>query len=163
MKCAVYPGSFDPVTFGHIDIIERAAALFDKVIVCVMVNYKKKYLFSEAERTALLKASISHLPNVEIDCFSGLLVDYMQKNNYEILVKGLRNSQDFEFELQMERVNRHLDPQIETVFMMADHRHGYLSSSVVRELMEFGGRVSDFVPQHVEDALRIKYGKDRSK
>lgn len=163
MKCAVYPGSFDPVTFGHLDIIERAAALFDKVVVCVMVNYKKKYLFSEEERAALLRESVAHLPNVEVECFSGLLIDYMQKNNYGVLIKGLRNSQDFEFELTMERVNRHLCPSVETMFLMADNVHGYLSASVVRELMAFGGEVSDFVPPQVAEALRIKYGKDNSK
>ncbi|MDO4287682.1 MAG: pantetheine-phosphate adenylyltransferase [Eubacterium sp.] len=163
MKCAVYPGSFDPVTFGHLDIIERAAALFDKVVVCVMVNYKKKYIFSEEERAALLKESVAHLPNVTIECFSGLLIDYMQKNNYRVLIKGLRNSQDFEFELSMERVNRHLCPEVETMFLMADNTHSYLSASVVRELMAFGGEVSDFVPPQVAEALRIKYGKDRAK
>lgn len=160
MRCAVYPGSFDPVTYGHLDIIERAAKNFDKVIVCVMVNYKKKYLFASEERCAMILESVAHLDNVEVDTSSLLLVDYAKLKDAQIILKGLRTVQDFEFELQMALTNKKLNNEIETFFMVTSNQYSYLSSSVVRELMEFGGDVSDFIPPHVKKALRIKYGKD---
>ncbi|MEG0495028.1 MAG: pantetheine-phosphate adenylyltransferase [Eubacterium sp.] len=160
MRIAVYPGSFDPVTFGHLDIIERASKIFDKVIICVMVNHKKKYLFSVEERCKLIKESIKHLSNVEIDFSSELLIDYVRSKNANIRLKGLRGHQDFEFELQMAFTNKKLDDEIETFFIMTNNKYSFVSSSVVKELMEFDGDVSCFIPPHVEKALQIKYGKD---
>lgn len=160
MRSAVYPGSFDPVTFGHLDIIERASKHFDRVIVCVMVNYKKNYLFSSEERCAMIRESAAHLENVEVDVSSSLLVDYAKLKGAQVILKGLRTVQDFEFELQMALTNKKLDNDVETFFMVTNNQYSYLSSSVVRELMEFDGDVSDFIPPHVEKAIRIKYGKD---
>ena len=160
MRSAVYPGSFDPVTFGHLDIIERASKHFDRVIVCVMVNYKKNYLFSSEERCAMIRESVAHLENVEVDVSSSLLVDYAKLKGAQVILKGLRTVQDFEFELQMALTNKKLDNDVETFFMVTNNQYSYLSSSVVRELMEFDGDVSDFIPPHVVKAIRIKYGKD---
>ena len=156
MRSAVYPGSFDPVTFGHLDIIERASKHFDRVTVCVMVNYKKNYLFSSEERCAMIRESVAHLENVEVDVSSSLLVDYAKLKGAQVILKGLRTVQDFEFELQMALTNKKLDNDVETFFMVTNNQYSYLSSSVVRELMEFDGDVSDFIPPHVEKAIRIK-------
>ena len=149
MRSAVYPGSFDPVTFGHLDIIERASKHFDKVIVCVMVNYKKNYLFSSEERCAMIRESVAHLENVEVDVSSSLLVDYAKSKGAQVILKGLRTVQDFEFELQMALTNKKLDSDVETFFMVTNNQYSYLSSSVVRELMEFDG-----------DVLSMKYGRN---
>ena len=149
MRSAVYPGSFDPVTFGHLDIIERASKHFDRVIVCVMVNYKKNYLFSSEERCAMIRESVAHLENVEVDVSSSLLVDYAKLKGAQVILKGLRTVQDFEFELQMALTNKKLDNDVETFFMVTNNQYSYLSSSVVRELMEFDGDVSDYIPPHV--------------
>lgn len=157
---AVYPGSFDPITNGHIDIIERAARQFDEVIVCAMVNYRKKYIFSIEERRDLIERAVKHLPNVRVDSASGLLVDFVRSVDASVIVKGLRTAQDFEFELQMALINKRLNDGIETFFLMTSNEYSYLSSSVVRELMEFNGDVSGLIPDYVEQALRTKYRKD---
>lgn len=159
MKIAVCPGSFDPITIGHIDIIRRAAKLFDKVIVVVMVNYHKpQSYFTAEERVDLIKRSISDIENVEVDMYSGLLADYANIKGACAVVKGLRAVSDFEYEFQQALTNKKLNPELETVFMTAEASNMYLSSSVVKQVCEFGGDISEFVPAEVCDDIirRIK-------
>lgn len=153
----IYPGSFDPVTFGHLDIIERCAKKFNHVIVAVLNNQSKKEAFSIEERIDLLKETTKHLNNIEIDSFSGLLADYVVEKKCSTLIRGLRAVSDFEYEMQMALVNRKLNQEIETLFMVSRAEHVYLSSSIVREIASYDGQVSCFVPKVVEDALREKY------
>jgi pantetheine-phosphate adenylyltransferase len=155
---AVYPGSFDPVTFGHLDIIRRVAKQFDHVIVSVLNNTSKSPLFSVEERMELLAEATRDLPNVEIDSFRDLLVRYMRSRNAQVIVRGIRSVTDFEYELQMASTNRQLDEGIETVFMMTNPKYSYLSSSIVKEIAKFQGPVHDLVPPAVEVALQKKYG-----
>ncbi|MBB6735523.1 pantetheine-phosphate adenylyltransferase [Cohnella zeiphila] len=159
-RIAVYPGSFDPVTFGHLDIIRRAAKQFDKLIVAVLNNTSKNPLFSVEERTDLLREVTKDLSNVEIDSFRDLLVRYMRSRNAQVSVRGIRSVTDFEYELQMASTNRQLDEGIETIFMMTNPKYSYLSSSIVKEIAKFGGPVQDLVPPAVEAALRRKYGNE---
>jgi pantetheine-phosphate adenylyltransferase len=156
MKIAIYPGTFDPVTNGHIDILERALKLFDKVIITIARNTAKNPLFSEEERIALLRQVTKHYKNVEVDSFDGLLVEYVQKQNAVSVVRGLRAMTDFEYELQMALMNRKLDEKMETVFLMPNEKYTYLSSNFVREISRLGGDVSKFVPPVVLKALRQK-------
>jgi pantetheine-phosphate adenylyltransferase len=156
---AVYPGSFDPVTYGHLDIIQRAAKHFDHVIVAVLNNEKKNPLFTVEERKVLLREVTAHLPNVEVDSFSELLINYMRTKNAQVIVRGLRAVSDFEYELQMASTNQKLDGNVETFFMMTNPTYSYLSSSIVKEIARFQGAVSDLVPAVVEQALREKYKK----
>lgn len=159
MKVAVYPGSFDPVTYGHLDIINRAAQMFDKVIVAVMCNSAKTPLFTLDERVKMLKESIGDLKNVEIKSFDGLLIDYCKSQGIHIIVRGLRAITDFEYELQIAQVNRELSHnQVDTVFLTTNIKYSYLSSSVVKEIASFNGDISPCVPKNVEDALFQKYG-----
>ncbi|MFC5702208.1 pantetheine-phosphate adenylyltransferase [Cohnella faecalis] len=155
---AVYPGSFDPVTFGHLDIIRRAAKQFDRLIVAVLNNTSKSPLFSVEERKALLAEVTRDLPNVEIDSFRDLLVRYMRSRQADVIVRGIRSVTDFEYELQMASTNRQLDEGIETIFMMTNPKYSYLSSSIVKEIAKFQGAVHDLVPPSVEAALIGKYG-----
>lgn len=157
MGIAVYPGSFDPVTFGHLDIVERGAKVFDKVIVAIGKNRAKNSLFSVEERLQLLRTVTSHFPNVEVDSFNGLLVDYMKSKQAHAIIKGLRAISDFEYELQMASINKKLDDSIETFFMMTNNKYSYLSSSIVKDIAKYGASVSDLVPLTVEEALRQKY------
>ena len=157
LKIAVYPGSFDPLTKGHFDIIQRAAIVFDKLIVCVMVNNSKNYLFSSEERAQLINDNLKELDNVEVDIYNGLLIDYVRARKTNIIVKGLRALTDFENEFQMALTNKHLDNNIETFFMMTSNKYSYLSSSLVKELAKFQGDVSDFIPANVEKAIQKKY------
>lgn len=157
LKIAVYPGSFDPLTKGHLDIIQRAAKVFDKLIVCVMVNNSKNYLFSSEERAQLITDSLEELDNVEVDTCNGLLIDYVRSRKTNIIVKGLRALTDFENEFQMALINKHLDNNIETFFMMTSNKYSYLSSSLVKELVKFQGNVSDFIPANVEKAIQKKH------
>lgn len=156
---AVCPGSFDPVTYGHLDIIHRSAAIFDKVIVAVLKNASKMPVFSVQERVDLLIEVTKDLPNVEVDGFEDLLVNYIHKKNAHVIVKGLRAVSDFEYELQMASVNRKLSDKIETFFMMSSTQYSYLSSSIVKQIAMFGGPIGDLVPEPVEAALRAKYAK----
>lgn len=158
MKIAVYPGSFDPVTLGHIDIIERSSHIFDKVIVTVMYNRSKKPMFEVSERLELLKRAVAHLENVEVDYHEGLLTDYLKQNGARIIVKGLRAISDFESEFQQASVNQKLCPEIETVFIMTRTEYMYLSSSIVKEVSSFGGDISNFVTHDVHMALMSKVG-----
>jgi pantetheine-phosphate adenylyltransferase len=154
---AVYPGSFDPVTNGHLDIIQRAAKQFDKLIVAVLNNTKKKPLFTVEERKELLVQVTKHLPNVEVDHFRDLLINYMKQKNANIIIRGLRAISDFEYELQMASMNRKLSGQVETFFMMTSPQYSFLSSSIVKEVAQFHGSVTDFVPEAVEKALKSKF------
>lgn len=162
MTIAICPGSFDPVTNGHLDIIERTAAIFDKVIVAVLENPSKKPLFTAAERRRLLQAVLTHLPNVEVEYFQGLLVDYAKKKGARVIVKGLRAISDFESEFQMALTNKRLSPEIETMFMMTANEYSFLSSSMVKELVLFGGNPEGLVPPLVVAALEEKLKHRRS-
>ncbi|OLO40777.1 pantetheine-phosphate adenylyltransferase [Alkalihalophilus pseudofirmus] len=154
---AVCPGSFDPVTYGHLDIITRGSRVFDKVIVAVLNNRNKTPLFTVEERVRLLHEVTSHIENVEIDFFNGLLVDYVKHKNATTIIRGLRAVSDFEYEMQAASINRKLDPEVETFFMMTNNQYSYLSSSIVKEVAKYGANVSDIVPDVVEAALKTKY------
>ena len=150
---AIYPGSFDPPTLGHLDVIERATRLFDRLVVAVGRNSAKAPLFSVEERMEALKQSVAHLPNVEVDSFSGLLIEYAAQMGAKSLVRGLRATADFEYEFQMAMINRRLEGDIETVFLMTSWEHSYLSSSMVREVALLGGRYEEFVPPPVANLI----------
>ena len=159
MKTAIYPGSFDPVTSGHLDIIRRAANIFDKLIVCVMVNAGKHPMFSLEERVELIRRVTQDLPNVEFDGSSELLAEYARRRGSCVVVKGLRAITDFEYEFQMTALNYQLDKELETLFIMSTPQHMYLSSSIVREIASLGGDVSQFVPPCVNEALVKRYAE----
>ena len=155
MRIAIYPGSFDPVTRGHLDIIKRAAKINDKLIVAVMHNQNKKPMFSVEERKEMLRRTTADLPNVEIESFGGLLADYAHSKNACVLVKGLRAVSDFEYEFQMALANRKLNAELDTVFLMTSSEYMYLSSSVVKDIAVHGGSVAGFVPDEiVQDIVR---------
>lgn len=156
---AVCPGSFDPVTYGHLDIIHRAAVVYDKVIIAVLKNASKNPLFSIEERKEMLLEVTKSLPNVEVDSFDDLLINYMNEKKAHVIIKGLRAVSDFEYELQMASLNRKLSDKIETFFMMSSTQYSYLSSSIVKQIAQFNGPISDLVPYKVEVALRAKYSK----
>ncbi|MBC8062619.1 MAG: pantetheine-phosphate adenylyltransferase [Clostridiaceae bacterium] len=149
MRIAVYPGSFDPITIGHLDIIERASKVFDEIIVGVFVNPDKKGLFTISERVSLIERVTSNYPNVTVQSCSGLLVNFMKANNAKIIVKGLRAVSDFEYEFHMSMMNNKLEPTIETVFMMTSAKYLFLSSSSVRQIAMFGGCVKGLVPDEI--------------
>ena len=153
---AVYPGSFDPLTNGHVDIISRGARLFDRIIVAMLVNAEKAPLFSMAERVEIAREVFKHHANVEVDTFDGLLVDYVERRKAQVIVRGLRAVSDFEFEFQMALMNRRLNPHIETVFMMPAEQYTYISSRLIKEVFALGGRVHGLVPELVEHRLREK-------
>lgn len=156
-KIALYPGSFDPLTNGHLDIIHRASRLFDEVIAAILINSDKSPLFSADERSAMIRTSLgSDYPNVRVDTFDGLLVDYALQQQARVIVRGIRAVSDYEYELQMALMNRRLEPQIETVFMMPSEAYSFLSSRLVREVCQFGGTISGLVPSNVEDRLLQK-------
>ncbi|UTR10990.1 pantetheine-phosphate adenylyltransferase [Evansella sp. LMS18] len=156
---AVCPGSFDPVTLGHLDIIKRGSKVFDKVIVAVLNNRSKQPLFTVEERIELLRETTRDIPNVEVDNFNGLLIDYVKEKNASAIIKGLRAVSDFEYELQMASINRKLDENVETFFMMTNNKYSYLSSSIVKEIAKYDAPVGDLVPDVVEEALKKKYIK----
>jgi pantetheine-phosphate adenylyltransferase len=153
---AVYPGSFDPLTNGHVDIIERGARLFDRIIVAILVNAEKAPLFSMAERVDIARAVFKNHPTVEVDTFDGLLVDYVARRQANVIVRGLRAVSDFEYEFQMALMNRELAPTIETVFMMPAVKYSYISSRLIKEVFALGGKVHGLVPDMVEARLREK-------
>ncbi len=154
---AVYAGSFDPATLGHLDLIERAAALFDNVIVAIGVHPTKHPLFSAEERMRLIEAISSHLPNVTVDAFDGLLIEYCAKKQASVIVRGLRVTTDFEYELQIAHANADLRPNIDTIFLPTRTKHGFVSASLVREIASHGGDVSRYAPQIVCEALKKKF------
>ncbi|MCI1943870.1 pantetheine-phosphate adenylyltransferase [Clostridium luticellarii] len=149
MNIAICPGSFDPITNGHLDIINRSARIFDELIVGVLVNPEKKGLFSIDERVKLIKKVVKNMPNVKVASFSGLLIDFMKERNIKVIVKGLRAVSDFEYEFQMSLMNKKLDPNIETVFMMASAMNSFLSSSSVKQVAMFGGCIEGLVPEEI--------------
>ena len=155
-RIAIYPGSFDPLTNGHVDIIERGAKIFDAIIVAILVNVEKAPLFSEAERIAIIRDVFKGHANVQVEAFSGLLVEYAQVKQASVLVRGLRAVSDFEYEFQMALMNRHLAPGLETVFMMPDEKYTYISSRLIKEVFTLGGEITSLVPPVVEDKLRAK-------
>ncbi len=159
MRTAIYPGSFDPLTNGHLDVVQRAAKLFDRVVVAIAKNESKNPLFTLNERLALVKQAVKHLPNVEADAFDGLLIEYVARRKAHVVVRGLRAVSDFEFEFQLALMNRKLNENIEAIFMMPKDTYTFLSSRIVKEIARLGGDVSPFVPAHVQSALTKKFNR----
>jgi len=161
MRTVIYPGSFDPLTNGHLDVIQRAARLFDRVVVAVADNESKAPFFTVAERRRLVTDAVKHLPNVEADTFAGLLVDYVERLGAGAVVRGLRAVSDFEFEFQLALMNRKLNERVETIFMMPKDTYTFLSSRLVKEIARLGGDVSSFVPPNVQKALKTKIARKK--
>ncbi|MEA4825697.1 pantetheine-phosphate adenylyltransferase [Clostridium sp. JNZ J1-5] len=159
MKIAVYPGSFDPITKGHLDIIKRSANIFDEVIVTVLVNPDKKGLFDIDERVELIKKVTRNIKNVKVDSFHGLLVNYMMEKKAQVIIKGLRAVSDFDYEFQMALMNKKLDSSVETFFMMTSAKYSYLSSSSIKQVAMFGGCIEDLVPEEIIEDIMIKLKK----
>ena len=158
-RLAIYPGSFDPITNGHMDIIKRGLGLFDTIIVAILTNSSKNPLFSVEERIEILKESLKHLPNIEVDTFSGLLVDYAAQKKATAILRGMRAVSDFEYEFQLALMNRRLNRNVETVFLMTGLRWIFTSSSIIKEAARFGGDISDMVPDFVNEKLNQKFGR----
>lgn len=156
-KHAMYPGSFDPITLGHVDVIERAAQMFESVTVVIAKNSKKTPLFDEHERLAMATASLVHLPNVSVTVHAGLVVDFANEHGVDVIVRGLRAVSDFEYEFQIALMNRKLQPDVSTIFLMPHERYTYLNSSIIRELGRYRQDISDFVPKAVVDAMHRKF------
>ncbi len=159
MKAAIYAGTFDPMTLGHLDLVKRAAKIFDRLVIAVAVHSRKKVLFEAKERVAMVKAVVGKFPNVEVESFNGLLVQYARKKGIHVVVRGLRAFSDFEFEFQMALTNRKLAPDIETIFLMPNEDYSYVSSSTVREVAQLGGDVGNFVARPVQRALARRLRK----
>ncbi|WCJ58107.1 pantetheine-phosphate adenylyltransferase [Fontisphaera persica] len=160
-RTVIYPGSFDPLTNGHLDIVQRAARLFDRVIVAVAPSEGKGPLFDLEERVSLIRRAVMTMPNVEVDSFTGLLMDYVEKQNGHAVIRGLRAVSDFEFEFQLALMNRKLNPRVETIFMMPKEAYTFVSSRLVKEIATLGGDVGPFVPAHVKAALTRKLRQRR--
>jgi len=157
VKIAICPGSFDPITLGHLDIIKRASQIFDKVIVCIMYNATKTSpMFSVEERVDMVKRSVDHLPNVEVDTSSGLLAEYGRRIPGSVIVKGLRAVSDFEYEFQMDLINKHINPELETMFLTANEKYTFLSSSAVREMAKYDASLVGVVPEQIIEDIRLK-------
>lgn len=157
MRIAVYPGSFDPITNGHLDIIKRAAKLYDRVVVGVLNNSGKNPVFTPEERVGMIKEVTSDMNNIEVDCFTGLLVDFVKEKSASVIIKGLRTVADFEYEFQMALLNKALNPEYETMFMMTDSKYSYISSSMVKELAGFRGDLTGLVPAEIINKIQEKY------
>ena len=153
MTRAVYPGSFDPITKGHLDLIERAASKFDKVIVAVLININKKGMFSIEERVNLIEKCVAKYNNVEVKSFNGLLIDFVRKEKADVIIKGLRSVTDFEYEFQMALMNRELANEVETVFMVTSPNYSYISSSAIKQVASFNGEIKNFVPKEIVEDL----------
>lgn len=156
---AIYPGSFDPITNGHLDLIERSARLVDRLVVSILHNPKKSPLFSVEERLAMLRESVTPWSNVEVDSFEGLLVDYAAKRGANLIIRGIRAISDYDHEWQMALMNRRLRPEIETMFLMAGEAHSFISSHLVKEVLRLGGEISDLVPPVVEQHLKQRFNE----
>lgn len=161
MKVAIYPGSFDPVTSGHLNIIRRASKIFDRLIVCVMVNAGKKPMFNQQERVDMIRRVTGELPNVEVDSSNELLADYARKKGSCVIVKGLRAGSDFENEFQMALINHKINPSLDTMFLTAEHQYMYLSSSTVKELGQYDVDLSDFLPEPIIDTFKERINEIR--
>ncbi len=161
MRVAICPGSFDPVTYGHLDVIRRATKIFDQVYVTILNNPAKRTLFTVEERLEFLRRATADLGNITCEYFDGLLVDYARQKNAVAMVRGLRAVSDFEAEFKMASMNRNLNPDVETVFMMTSGEYAFLSSSIVREVASYGGDVSNWVPSYVAEALKVKLRERR--
>lgn len=161
MRIAICPGSFDPVTKGHIDILERTSKLFDKVIAVVMINPAKTPTFTTEERVEFIKRVTKNIPNIEVEAHLGLVADYAKSKNAHTLVKGLRAVTDFEYEFQQALTNKKLNPQLETLFMVTNQEYMYLSSTIVRQIADFGGDITEFVPAEIKDELIKRMSKER--
>ena len=159
MKVAIYPGSFDPVTRGHLSIIERASNIFDKLIICVMVNAGKSPMFNQEERVGMLQKVTRHLPNVAVEYSSDLLAEYARKKGSCVIVKGLRAGSDFENEFQMALINRKINPSLDTMFLTTEHQYMYLSSSIVKELGSYGVELQDFLPDEIIEDFKARMNK----
>ena len=157
MRRAIYPGTFDPVTFGHLDIIERSSRIFDEIIVGILVNQAKTPLFTVEERVDMIREATGHLPGVSVMSFDGLLIDFAKAQDAGFIVRGLRAVTDFDYELQMTQTNKVIAPEIDTIFLTTSLKYSYLSSSTVRELASFGSSIERFVPAHVADMVQEKY------
>ncbi|WP_129409863.1 pantetheine-phosphate adenylyltransferase [Marinitoga lauensis] len=153
MSKAIYPGSFDPITFGHLNIIKRATKIFDELYVVVLNNINKKYFFSIDERIEITKESLKNFPNIKVESFNGLLVDYAKEKGINVIIRGLRAVSDFEYELQLANANRSLNENVEILFLMTDTEFSFISSTIVKEVAKFGGNISQWVPKNVENAI----------
>ncbi len=156
-RCAIYPGSFDPITNGHLSIVDRALTIFDKLIIAILTNPQKEPLFSVEERIAMIKESLNGSPNVEVDTFGGLLVDYAVEKKANVILRGLRALSDFEYEFQMALMNRKLNREVQSLFLMTDYKWFYISSTIIKEAAGLGGDISGLVPEIVEKRLKEKF------
>jgi len=156
VKTAIYPGSFDPITKGHLDVLERAASMFDKVVIAVLNNPKKKCFISIEDRVELIKKSVKHIENVSVDSFDGLTIEYARKQEATVLIRGLRAVSDFEYEMQLSQMNSALAPDINTIFLITKPKYNFISSSAIKEIATMGGDISKFVPREVEEFFSNK-------
>ena len=159
MRKAVYPGTFDPITYGHLDLIERGCKLFDELIVAVGTNPRKTHIFTTEERLGMLRELVKHLPNVKVDSFDGMAVDFVRKSGANVILRGIRTVSDFEYEFQMALSNQVFEPRIETVFIMSGQKYAFFSASLIKEAVSLGGDVSEFVPSLVGEKLREKLAR----
>ena len=158
MKPAIYPGSFDPPTYGHLDVVRRGSELFDKLIIAVAVNDAKRYLFTPEERKDMMVRATSDIPNVEVEIFEGMIIDFVQRKKTNMILRGIRTVSDFEYEFKMALTNREMSNKIETIFVMTDQRYSFFSSSLTKEIAALGGPMETFVPEFIADMLKEKCG-----